>query len=63
MLGVYEELPFDDVNGGVWTQGWDVQVDASRFSDNNKLKVFLIPHSHNDPGEFCIVLQTPADSV
>jgi hypothetical protein len=51
MLDVYEILKFDNPNGGAWKQGWDVQIDSSRFTEADKLKVFVIPHSHNDPGK------------
>ncbi|ODN03448.1 Alpha-mannosidase 2 [Orchesella cincta] len=50
ILDIYEKLKFENTDGGVWKQGWNVQADTSRFTDNNKLKVFVIPHSHNDPG-------------
>ncbi len=42
------QLPFSNEDGGVWKQGWDVQpvlVDAE-----HPLTVYVIPHSHCDPG-------------
>lgn len=50
MLEVYRDTEFDNPNGGAWKQGWDVQVTPGRWSEDNKLKVFVMPHSHNDPG-------------
>lgn len=41
-------LPFEDVNGGVWTQGWDVQ--PVRVSEDEPLRIYVLPHSHCDPG-------------
>ena len=46
---IYEEIPFDNEDGGVWKQGWSVQVDQKRRS-GRRLQVFVVPHSHNDPG-------------
>ncbi|CAF2556746.1 unnamed protein product [Rotaria sp. Silwood2] len=47
---LYDTLPFDDVKGGVWTQGFDITYDPSQWTSNNKLKIILMPHSHCDPG-------------
>ena len=50
MSAVLDSLPFENGNGGVWKQGFELDYSMESFSSENPLQVFVMPHSHNDPG-------------
>lgn len=51
MLHAYELIPFDNPDGGVWKQGWEITYDTEKIKQEKKLEVVVLPHSHCDPGK------------
>lgn len=50
MLNLYSQLPFDNPDGGVWAQIFDIKYDPVEVKKQKKLEVIVMPHTHCDPG-------------
>lgn len=51
---VLDSLPYDNAHGGVWKQGFELSYSMTNFHEEDPLQVYVMPHSHNDPGEIGI---------
>ncbi|KAM3172097.1 hypothetical protein ACTXT7_015254 [Hymenolepis weldensis] len=49
MNSLYDNIPFENKDGGVWKQGFNISYNSSDW-DNQKLEVIILPHSHQDTG-------------
>ncbi|GMR56501.1 hypothetical protein PMAYCL1PPCAC_26696, partial [Pristionchus mayeri] len=50
MFDMYNTIAFDNPDGGVWKQGWEVSYDTAKVQEEPQLEVIVVPHSHCDPG-------------
>jgi alpha-mannosidase II len=58
MLNLYDKLPFDNLDGGVWTQGFPIEYDQEKIKKEKRLEVIVVPHSHCDPGTLTFLFVT-----
>jgi alpha-mannosidase II len=50
MLNIHDILKYDNEDGGVWKQGFDIHYDKEHIKTEPRLEVIVVPHSHDDPG-------------
>ena len=44
------KIEYKNIDGGAWKQGWPVTYDVNEWTQEDPLKVFVMPHSHVDAG-------------
>ncbi|VDO08175.1 unnamed protein product [Rodentolepis nana] len=49
MDSLYDRIPFENKDGGVWKQGFEIPYDPLD-QDIQELEVIILPHSHQDTG-------------
>jgi alpha-mannosidase II len=50
MLNLYSNLSFENIDGGVWSQGFEIKYDNQAIQKEKRLEVIVVPHTHCDPG-------------
>jgi alpha-mannosidase II len=48
---LFEELPFDNLEGGHWRQGWNIHYNHSQWSAQHPLTVHIVCQTNLSPSK------------